>query len=147
MLKGWTGKILVVDLTCGRITTRNTEDYIKKFIGARGINTKIIFDEAGFTDDPFGPANILAIGAGVLSGTPCPAASRTTISAISPTGLLCSANIGGFVGPGCGVYTCGGRIAKAAFEKPLAALPRSAALPGAVDGGHPDAAHVRLALS
>jgi aldehyde:ferredoxin oxidoreductase len=99
MLKGWTGKILVVDLTCGRITTRNTEDYIKKFIGARGINTKIIFDEAGFTDDPFGPANILAIGAGVLSGTPCPAASRTTISAISPTGLLCSANIGGFVGP------------------------------------------------
>ena len=99
MTKGWAGTILVVDLTCGKISTRSTQDYIEKFIGARGINTKIIFDESGFTKNPFGPDNILAVGAGVFTGTPCPASSRTTISAISPAGLLCSANIGGFLGP------------------------------------------------
>ncbi len=70
MIKGWAGKILVVDLSNGRITNRKTRDYIEKFIGARGINTKIIFDEACFTDNPFGPDNVLAIGAGVLTGTP-----------------------------------------------------------------------------
>jgi len=119
MIKGWAGKILVVDLSSGRITTRNTRDYIEKFIGARGINTKIIFDEACFTDDPFGPDNVLAIGAGVLTGTPCPASSRTTISAISPAGLLCSANIGGFVGPEMKYAGYDNIIIKGASPKPV----------------------------
>lgn len=119
MIKGWTGNILVVDLTTREITTRKTEDYIGKFISARGINTKIIFDEARFTKEPLGPENVFAIGAGVLTGTPSPASSRTTISAISPMGLLSSANIGGFVGAEMKFAGYDNVIIKGASPKPV----------------------------
>jgi aldehyde:ferredoxin oxidoreductase len=98
MAKGWTGKILDIDLSNMKITTKDTLPYTELFIGGRGINVKILFDEIDFSIDPFDPGNILAIGPGALAGTPAPCSSRSTITAISPRGLIDSSNIGGFIG-------------------------------------------------
>lgn len=98
MSYGWAGKILRIDLTNRKNSTEDIKPYVKKFVGGKGINTKIIFDEIDKSVHPFDPENILCIGTGVLSGTPAPSASRSTLSALSPRGLLDSSGIGGFIG-------------------------------------------------
>jgi aldehyde:ferredoxin oxidoreductase len=90
------GKILVVDLTTGRISTKPTLDYAQDFIGGRGINARLLYDAIGPDTDPLGPENVIAFGTGPLSGTAYPGCSRTDVMSKSPvTGLLGNANIGG----------------------------------------------------
>ena len=98
MICGWAGKILRVDLTKRRATVEDVRPYVESFIGGRGINAKIIYDEINSEIEPFDPENRICIGPGVLAGTPAPCSSRSTITAMSPRGLLDSSGIGGFIG-------------------------------------------------
>jgi len=71
MLYGWKGKILRVNLANKKITKQDLpEEWMKKFMGCRGIQTKIMWDEVGPEVDPFSPDNKLIFGTGPLEGTP-----------------------------------------------------------------------------
>ena len=94
---GWTGKILRVDLSSGRSWTEDTEPYTRSFIGGKGINVKIMYDEVGPEIGPFDPENKICFGPGVLAGTLAPAHSRMKITSLSPNGLLQHSGIGGYI--------------------------------------------------
>lgn len=100
-LCGWLGKILRVDLSYGSIVEEPLPEELRyNFIGGRGINSKILYDETGPKTDPLGPENRLIIGTGPVTGTLVPTSARFTITAKSPlTGILGDSNAGGFFGP------------------------------------------------
>ena len=93
--------ILYIDLPSGDSSTEElSPSLITRFLGGRGLNSKLLFDHCPAGADPLGPDNPLIIGAGLLTGTAVPASSRFTVSAKSPlTGGLGDANSGGFFGP------------------------------------------------
>ena len=101
MAFGYAGKILRVDLTSNKIKEEELrEDFAKKFIGARGINSKILYDEVKPGVDPFSPENRLIFGTGPLAGTMLPAGCRFTVTARSPLTMgHGDANAGGFFAP------------------------------------------------
>ena len=98
---GWIGTILKVDLTKGKLVKQSLDRSLaKNFIGGRGINSKILFDETEPEIDPLSPDNALISGTGPLDGTLSPSSGRYTVTAKSPlTGILGDANAGGFWGP------------------------------------------------
>ncbi len=90
---GWSGKILRVDLSEKSATTEATAPYTP-FVGGRGINVKIMFDEVGPEVAPYDPENRIIFGPGVLTGTPAPTASRMKITTMGPNGLIGSGGVG-----------------------------------------------------
>ena len=98
--RGWTGAILRVDLSSGKITKEPlSEELVYNFIGGRGVNSKILYDETGPQTDPLGPDNRLIIGTGPTTGTLGLGNSRFTITGKSPlTGILGDASGGGQFG-------------------------------------------------
>ncbi len=87
------GKVLRVDLTSGRIWTEPTREYASKFLGGRGVDNWILYNEVKPWAAPFDPANRLIFGTGVLVGTLAPTAARHSVDAKSPiTGGVGSAN-------------------------------------------------------
>lgn len=98
---GWMGKRLRVDLTNSEIKTENLSlEYLKKWIGARGFNSELLYHETQQGMDPFDPANPLCFGVGPLCGTFAPLSGRTTVSACSP--MTCSLRGTDVHGPGDG---------------------------------------------
>lgn len=97
---GYAGKILVVNLTTGEITTTSvSKDLATKYIGGIGFNARILYDEIPAGADPLGPDNALIFSVGALVGTPFPTASRTEASAKSPaTNGFGTSNSGAFLG-------------------------------------------------
>jgi len=94
---GWTGTILHVDLTQGRVAKQPLDEVVaKNFIGGRGFNSKTLFDEVEPGIDPLSPGNILCLAPGPLTGTPLGLTSRLEVSALSPySGILGDGNVGG----------------------------------------------------
>ena len=92
----WQGKILKVDLTEGKLETITLSDRLRKdFIGGRGINVKILFDEVKPNIKAFDPENCLVFGSGPLTGTLAPGSGRFNVTAKSPQGFLGDSNCGG----------------------------------------------------
>ena len=88
--------ILKIDLTNQKITKESTATYSKRFIGGRGINSKIMFDEIGPKINPLDAENVIVFGVGPLTGTLCPGPSRVDVMTKSPvTGFLGDSNMGG----------------------------------------------------
>jgi aldehyde:ferredoxin oxidoreductase len=100
-MKGWTQKILRVDLTSrsysvADLSTKTAE----MFIGGHGVAAKILMDEIDPKVAPLSPDNKLIFSAGPLTGTAAVMGSRYMVTAKSPlTGLLGFANSGGYFGP------------------------------------------------
>lgn len=94
------GKILHVDLSKEQIWTEPVpEEWVRKFIGSRGINAKILWDTLKPGIDPLSPENTLIFGTGTLSGTFAPTSGRTTVTCKSPaTHLYLKTNVGGHWG-------------------------------------------------
>ena len=97
VMSGWSGKILRVDLSKKVSTTEPTAPYTP-FIGGRGINVKIMFDEVGPEVAPFDPENRIIFGPGVLTGTPAPTGSRMKITTMCTNGLIGSGGVGESLG-------------------------------------------------
>jgi aldehyde:ferredoxin oxidoreductase len=95
------GTILRVDLGSGKIEKESLrEDLRLNYIGGRGINSRLLFEEVGPEIDPLSPENRLIFGAGPLSGTAAPSIARFTVTTKSPlTGIHGDANAGGHFGP------------------------------------------------
>jgi len=89
-----------MDLTTGTSRVEELPDaLIRRYIGARGINSALLFENTKKGLDPFDPENPIIFGAGLLTGMPGPSSARLTITGKSPeTGLLGDANIGGEFG-------------------------------------------------
>ena len=97
---GYARKILRVDLSQERIwTQRLHEDLIRDFIGGRGIQVKILYDEVPSNIGPLDPENRMIIGTGPLAGTIAPSSGRCQCTTKSPlTGILGDSNVGGHFG-------------------------------------------------
>lgn len=101
-LNGWCGKILKVDLSNSRITEIDTMAYADRFLGGRGIATRIYWDEVGPEVGAFDPENRLILMAGPLGATGAQGASRFEVVGKSPMSLperFCYGNLGGYFGP------------------------------------------------
>jgi aldehyde:ferredoxin oxidoreductase len=100
-MNGYMGKLLVVDLTSGEISTEPlSEDYARQFVGGASLACRYLFERIGRDTDPLGPDNPLLFMTGPLVGTPAPLCGRYEVCARSPqTGLWGEANSGGRFGP------------------------------------------------
>ncbi len=99
-LHGYAGKVLRANLSNGKVSTEPTMKYAKRFLGGRGVNQWILFNEVGPGIYPFDPANRLIFGTGVLVGTSAPGASRYSVESKNAyTGGIGSSNSGGHFGP------------------------------------------------
>ena len=98
---GWAGSILRVDLTTERVSKHSLpKELAVSFIGGRGLNSRIIYEEVAPKIDPLSPDNVVVIGAGPLCGTIAPSSGRVTVTFKSPqTGILGDANAGGHFAP------------------------------------------------
>jgi len=101
MMKGWTGKILRVDLSKQTYKTEDLDlETQRLYLGGHGVATKILMDEMDPKVDPLSPENKLIFSIGPLTGTVAPLGSRYMVTTKSPlTGLLGFGNSGGFFGP------------------------------------------------
>ena len=96
-----TGQLLRVNLTEGTINTESiSSTIIDKYMGGRGLGTKILFDEINPRIDPLGPENKLIFVPGRFNGTPLIGAGRYMVVTKSPlTGTIACPNCGGHCGP------------------------------------------------
>lgn len=97
---GWAGLILRVNLTEGKIEKQAISEELRtKFIGGRGINDKILFDELKAKTDAFDPTNRIIFGTGPLTGTIAAGSGRFNVTSKSPLGFLGDGNCGGHWAP------------------------------------------------
>lgn len=91
--------ILRVNLSIGKTWLEALpEEWTAKYIGCRGIHSRLLFNEVPPKADPFGPDNILFIGTGPLEGTPI-GMGRLSVACKSPRGTVAEGSCGGFFGP------------------------------------------------
>ncbi len=100
MSTSYNGKIARINLTTKEIKVEQLDIALaKKFVGGRGLGTKILYDEGVATVDPLSPENKLIYMTGPLTGTPTPTAGRYMVVTKSPlTGMIASSNSGGVWG-------------------------------------------------
>ena len=72
VLGGWTGTVLRVDLTAGRVTQEAlNQEWARSFVGGRGVAARYFDAEVDPLVDPFAPENKLIFATGPLTGTNC----------------------------------------------------------------------------
>src|SRR5512136_2539115 len=100
-MEGWMGKIIRVNLSYGDHHIEEIDpDYVRPYLGGRGLGSKILYDEVDPQVDPFSPENKLIFMTGPLTGTGAPCSSRYMVITKSPlSGTIASSNSGGFFGP------------------------------------------------
>ncbi len=100
-MNGYLGRILVVDLSAGRLWDEPLDEAdLRAYIGGSGLGARYIADRVTADTEPLAPDNPLLFMTGPLVGTNMPSAGRYSVCALSPlTGLWGEANSGGFFGP------------------------------------------------
>jgi aldehyde:ferredoxin oxidoreductase len=100
-MNGWTGKILHVDLSNSKITHFSTQPYADKYLGGRGIASRIYWETVSPEVKAFDPENQLIFMTGPLVATGAQGATRLVVVGKSPMTYpegFCFGNIGGFIG-------------------------------------------------
>ncbi|MBI3739763.1 MAG: aldehyde ferredoxin oxidoreductase, partial [Chloroflexi bacterium] len=100
-MNSYTGKILSINLTTGKITTDPlNEKFAREYIGGGGLAARYLYDAIDARIDPLGADNPLIFMTGPLDATGAPSSGRFVVVARSPqTGLYGQANAGNFFGP------------------------------------------------
>jgi aldehyde:ferredoxin oxidoreductase len=100
-MNGWTGLILRVNLSSGSVVKEALDPAIaKKYIGARGLGSYLMFTEADPAVDPLSARNMLIFAPGPLSGTNAPSAGHFDVVTKGPlTGTIAASSSGGIFGP------------------------------------------------
>lgn len=90
-------KIARINLTTGEIKVEKLDiEMAKKYIGGRGLGTKILYDEGIATVDPLSAENKLIYITGPITGASAPSSGRYMVVTKSPlTGMIASSNSGG----------------------------------------------------
>lgn len=97
---GYVGKVLRINLTDQTIKTEPLNmELARKYLGGRGLATKMFMDEVPAKIDPFTPENKIFIATGPLTGSNTPASGRYMVVTKSPlTDAIACSNSGGFWG-------------------------------------------------
>lgn len=100
MTAGYTGKILIVDLTSEEVKEEQLHDELyREFIGGVGLGVRLLYKRQPGKVAPLGQQNILGFMPELLTGTAVPSSSRLTLVSKSPfTGGWGDANVGGYIG-------------------------------------------------
>jgi len=95
---GYTGKILHVNLTSGKIVVEEPpESFYRTYMGGSALAMSYLLRMMPAGVDPLGPDNVLVISVGVLTGAPVSGLSRVMVNAKSPlTGAIGDSEGGGF---------------------------------------------------
>ncbi len=98
---GYAGKILRVDLSTKEVKTETLDEKLaKKFIGGRGLGTKIFYDEVSPQVDALSEENKILFVTGPLTGTPTVTTARYMVVTKSPlSDTIASSNSGGYWAP------------------------------------------------
>ena len=98
---GWTGTIIRVDLTKGKVSREATDPQLARdYLGARGLGGHIVRSEVDPKTDALGPDNKIVFAPGPLTGTFAPSAGRFDVVTKGPlNGVLAASNSGGTFGP------------------------------------------------
>lgn len=100
-LYGWTGKILKVDLSSGTTKVEDGSELVKKFIGGKGLNHRLAWEEIPVNAGPFDEENRLLISVGPLTGTPAPTSGRMEVGGIAAQSyppMYAHSGVGGWFG-------------------------------------------------
>jgi aldehyde:ferredoxin oxidoreductase len=119
---GWCGKILKIDLSDLRINELQTMDYADRFLGGRGIATRIYWEEVGPHVGALDPENRLIFMSGPLGATGVQGSSRFEVVGKSPMLMpegFCYGNLGGFFGPYLKKAGYDGVVISGRSEKPV----------------------------
>lgn len=93
------GKILLVDLTTGKFKTIPTMDYAGKYLGGRGLASRLYWDKVRPETSAFDPENRLIFMTGPLLAAGAQGCSRMSVSGKSPMAYpegYCYGSLGGF---------------------------------------------------
>ena len=98
---GYHGKVLMIDLTSGKIEVETPDDSIyRRYMGGSALAAYYLLRELKPGVDPLGPDNILVFACSVINGTPTAGTTRYTVTAKSPlTGAYGEAEAGGWWAP------------------------------------------------
>lgn len=92
-------RVLRVDLSERRAHTEDLPaEWTERYLGARGITSRLLYDDVPAGTDPYGPDNLLFIGTGPMDGLPV-GMGRLSIATKSPRGCIGEGSVGGFLGP------------------------------------------------
>ena len=121
MTGGYMGKILVVDLSSGKLSDDTLDDKLRRdFIGGYGIGARLLFSGQPGGVDPLGPENTLGFLTGPLTGTPALSGARYVVVGKSPlTGGWGDANSGGYFGPSLKFAGYDGVLFTGVSERPV----------------------------
>ncbi len=118
---GYMGKILRINLSESSIKVDDLDfELAKKFVGGRGLGTKMLFDEIDPKVDPLSPDNKIIFMNGPMSGTPTPTGGRYMVITKSPlSGTIASSNSGGTWGARLKYAGYDGIIVEGKADKPV----------------------------
>lgn len=121
MTTAYNGKIARINLSTGEIKTEVLDlDLAKKFIGGRGLGTKILYDEGIATVDPLSDKNKIVFATGAMTGTNSPTAGRYMVVTKSPlNNMIASSNSGGKWGAKLKYAGWDALIVEGKSEKPI----------------------------
>ena len=93
-------KLARINLSTGEIKVEKLDlELAHKFIGGRGLGTKILYDEGVATVEPLSPENKLIYITGPMTGAAAPSTGRYMVVTKSPlTGMIACSNSGGIWG-------------------------------------------------
>ncbi len=80
----WRGQVLDIDLTSEKITKIPSDKYFPKFLGGRGLEGKVIWDDVPEGTGALDPENRIIFAPSTLTGTSSPLNGRWNIGALSP---------------------------------------------------------------
>jgi len=120
MIGGFANRIAWIDLSTGNIEYKGIdEEYARKYIGARGLGVKYVFDN-GPEVDPLSPENLLCIMNGPLTGTNVNMSGRLAVVTKSPlSGTVADAHMGGWTAAKLKWAGFDGLIFKGRASKPM----------------------------
>jgi aldehyde:ferredoxin oxidoreductase len=118
---GYAGKLLRIDLSKGKIKEKELDrETSRKYIGGRGRDAKVIFDEVPVKADPLGKENVFALSTGPITGLLGPTTGRVNVAAKSPlTDIYGNSNAGTNFGPELKYAGYDGLIFTGRAEKPV----------------------------
>jgi aldehyde:ferredoxin oxidoreductase len=91
--------ILRVDLSTGTVSKEVLpQQWTRQYLGGRGMNARLLFEETRTGIDAFSPENTLYFGTGLMDGLPV-GHGRMSVACKSPRGTLAEGSFGGFFGP------------------------------------------------
>jgi len=98
---GWMGTVLEVDLSTGKVSRRPLEPELREnYLGARGLNSRRLYDLLPPGVDPLSERNVLLLATGPMCGTIAPGNSRMSLTAKTfDRTYLGMSNVGGKFGP------------------------------------------------